>query len=149
MGSKEANPSSNNLRTKEAIKWVLYTYSNLYAFPFNQNISFHPQSIGNSFLNVCWFAQIYWDHQQLPLLLTLRIGEFVTMLVDFIVKVCCSCPCRYFYHVLLFHGAIDQPPNLVEIWHDPKVDYIMQIGRTYSRIGLLFIFFNVVGTLIV
>ncbi len=31
----------------------------------------------------------------------------------------------YFYHVLLFHGAIDQFPNLLEIQHDPTMDNIM------------------------
>jgi hypothetical protein len=31
----------------------------------------------------------------------------------------------YFYHVLLFHGAIDQLPNLLDIWREPKVDSIM------------------------
>jgi hypothetical protein len=31
----------------------------------------------------------------------------------------------YFYHVLLFHGAIDQLPLFMDIWHDPEVDSIM------------------------
>jgi hypothetical protein len=31
----------------------------------------------------------------------------------------------YFYHVLLFHGAIDQLPNFQDIWHDLKADNIM------------------------
>jgi hypothetical protein len=31
----------------------------------------------------------------------------------------------YFYHVLLFHDAIDQLSNILDIWCDPKVDNIM------------------------
>jgi hypothetical protein len=31
----------------------------------------------------------------------------------------------YFYHVLLFHGAIDQLSNFLNSWCDPKVDNIM------------------------
>jgi hypothetical protein len=58
------------------------------------------------------------------------------MLVDFIPL-----------HVLLFHGAIDQLPNLLEIWHDHKGGGIM-FQKDFFEDCLLPIFSTVVGTLI-
>lgn len=49
-------------KNKESVKQVLYRYFNLFVFPFNQNTSFHPQSIANCFLTMYQFAQVFLDH---------------------------------------------------------------------------------------
>ncbi len=54
----------------------------------------------------------------------------------------------YFYHVLLFHGAIDQLPNFLEIWCDHKASGIM-FQKDLLKDCLIPIFSSVVGTLIV
>jgi hypothetical protein len=81
-------------------------YFNLSGFPFNHKTSFHPQFAAKLFLSVCWFAYIFLDRRKASLFLAFRVGELVAMLVDFIMKVL-FIPYMYFYHVLLFHGAID------------------------------------------
>ncbi len=43
-------------KSKEAVKRMLYKYSNMSSFSFNHNISLCLQSMANYFLNVCWSA---------------------------------------------------------------------------------------------
>lgn len=49
-----------------------------------------------------------------------------------ILKLKSYCFCRYFYHVLLLMGTIDQLPPLFGIWCDPKVDNTMYLKDLFK-----------------
>ncbi len=84
-------------------------------------ISFHSQSMANWFLNLCWSIYLFLDRHKASLSFNVECRRIGSHFLDFIMKVFC----KYFYHVLLFHGAIDKLPNLLDIWCDPKVDSTM------------------------
>ncbi len=69
--------------------------------------------------HTCFYITI-----KLPFVLTPRVGKLITIYHISLWRCYLLCR-RNFYHVLLFHHAIDQLRNLLDIWHDLKVDNTM------------------------
>jgi hypothetical protein len=136
-----------NLGNKEVVNQVLYKYSNLLGFPCNHKTSFCPLYATNCFLSMCLSTFIFLDHHKVSPTLAPRVGKLVAMLRDFIVKV-------LFIFLQLFLSCRYPMVSLINFpisWRYGVTQRLIALcsRMTCSRIDLLHIFSNVVGTLIV
>ncbi len=107
-------------RNKEVVKWILYKY-------FNLTTSFHFQYVANLFMSVHWFAYLFLHHHNLTSTSLGAKGRKVgSYFSDFFMKAMFN-TLQVFFIMSCYSTVrvIDQLPNFLNIWHDPKVDNTM------------------------
>jgi hypothetical protein len=75
-------------------------------------------------LLVCIFFLHYHIASPCPNTNNKKVGSYLS---DYLSRLR-TLPCMYFYHIVLFHDAIDQLPSVLDIWCDPKANNIVSKG---------------------